>query len=98
MGWKYVRRIDLKLRDDGDQGTLDDDDEIALLATMPRLRRLIVRLTPLRAYRDKEVMLKVPSVVSLRKHVRGLEELVIHGPLKRCEDVLRSELMVHMKC
>jgi hypothetical protein len=93
MGWKYVEQIDLKLRHGGDQCTLDDDDEIALLATMPRLRKLIVRLTPLRVYRRKGNILKVPSVVSLRKHVRGLEELVVHGPLEICEDVLRAELM-----
>ena len=71
----------------------EDDEEIALLATMPRLRKLIVRLTPLRVYSRKENILKVPSVVSLRKHVRGLEELVICGPLENCEDVLRAELM-----
>jgi hypothetical protein len=93
MGWKYVRQIDLKLRNGGDQCAFDDDDEIALLATMPRLRKLIVRLTPLRVYSRKESILKVPSVVSLRKHVRGLEELVICGPLGNCEDVLRAELM-----
>jgi hypothetical protein len=94
MGWKYVRQIDLKLRDGGDQCAFEeDDDEIALLATMPRLRKLIVRLTPLRVYSRKEGILKVPSVVSLRKHVRGLEELVIYGPLENCEDVLRAELM-----
>jgi hypothetical protein len=60
---------------------------------MPRLRKLIVRLTPLRVYSRKENILKVPGVVSLRRHVRGLEELVICGPLEICEDVLRAELM-----
>jgi hypothetical protein len=93
MGWKSVRRIDLKLRDGGDECILDDNDEIALLATMPRLRKLSVRLTPLRPNREKESILKVPSVVSLRKHIRGLEELVIRGPLECCEHVLRLELM-----
>ena len=93
MGWKYVRKIDLKLRDDGDQRALDDDEEIALLASMPRLRSLIVRLTPLRPYRNKEGILKVPGVASLRRHVRGLEELVICGPLQKCDDVLRAELV-----
>lgn len=93
MGWKFVRHIDLKLRDGVDQRTLDNDDEIASLAAMPRLRKVTVRLTPLRPNRRKEDMLKIPSVVSLRKHIRGLEELVIHGPLENCEDVLRAELM-----
>lgn len=93
VGWKYVGQVDLKLRDDGYQRTIDDDDEIALLATMPRLRKLIVRLTPLRSYRSKESIMKVPGVVSLRKHFRGLEELIICGPLELCENVLRSELM-----
>jgi len=105
MGWKYVSQLDLKLRVDGFQrdgrwlsyGGSDDDDyddhEIALLASMPRLRKLIARLTPLRVYSRKESILKVPSVVSLRKHVRGLEELVVCGPLEKCEDVLRAELM-----
>jgi hypothetical protein len=93
MGWKHVRQIDLKLRDDGDQRTIDDDDEIALLAAMPRLCKLIVRLTPLRPNRRKENILEIPSVVSLRRHVRGLEELIVHGPLECCEDVLRAELM-----
>lgn len=93
MGWKYVRKIDLKLRDDGDQRALDDDEEIALLASMPRLRSLTVRLTPLRPYRSKEGIFKVPGVASLRRHVRGLEELVVRGPLEKCEDVFRAELM-----
>jgi hypothetical protein len=71
----------------------DDEEEIALLATMPRLRKLTVRLTPLKGYGRKEDMLKIPNVVSLRRHVRGLEELIVHGPLGICEDVLRAELV-----
>ena len=93
MGWKFVRHIDMKLRDDVDQRTLDDDDDIASLAAMPLLRKLTVRLTPLRPNRRKEDILRIPSVVSLRQHVRNLEELVIHGPLENCEDILRAELM-----
>lgn len=94
MGWKFVRHIDLKLRDDVDQRTLgDDDDDIASLAAMPLLRKLTVRLTPLRPNRRMEDILRIPSVVSLRQHVCNLEELVIHGPLENCEDVLRAELM-----
>lgn len=103
--WKYVQQIDLKLRDDGFQlngrwvhlgGEHEHDDcndEIAFLATMPRLRKMIVRLTPLRAYNIKEGLLEVPIVASLRRHIRGLKELVVHGPLQGCEDVLRAELM-----
>ncbi|KAM0711730.1 hypothetical protein Q7P35_001098 [Cladosporium inversicolor] len=102
--WQYVEQLDLKLRDDdvwrmverpyrSFDGGDDDDEEIPLLASMPRLRKLIVRLTPLRAYGSKEGMLNLPSVVSLRRHVRGLKELVVHGPLQHCEDVLRADLV-----
>lgn len=67
------------------------------MAGIPRLRQLIVRLCPvaenwIKLKRGGDV-LAIPSVVSLRKHFRGLEEVILRGMLRKYEDFLRAELM-----
>lgn len=103
MGWKYVEQIKLELEVYRSPHTPQremmshEDKCIAVLASMPRLRKLVICLSPVAGWRRKsegEVdVLSIPSVASLRKHVRGLKELVVHGMLKELEDILRAELM-----
>jgi hypothetical protein len=98
--WKLVEQIEIHLRGDDERFMHSgkyvsvDDDYIATLAALPRLRKLIVHLMPLSPVaRFTRAQLDTPSVASLRRHVRGLEELVVHDLVEGCKDVLRAELV-----
>lgn len=103
MGWKYVEQIKLDLGVYRSPDTIQremishEDECIAVLASMPRLRGLVIRLCPFaerwRKSEGEGSVLAIPSVVSLRNHFRGLRELVVHGILEEYEGLLGAELM-----
>lgn len=102
--WKHVEQIDLHLSGEGEQRMRGgdwvsvDDGCIATLAALPRLRKLVVHATPAKACVGKitvtePVPLEIPGVASLRRHVQGLKELVVHGIPTGSEESLRAELL-----
>ena len=103
MRWKYINQIELQLEGYLKPGKAErkmmvyEDECIAVLAGMPRLRKLVVCLTRIpqgwkKCKREHDLWV-VPGIMSVRKHVRGLRELVVHGVLEEYEDSLRAELM-----